>query len=236
MSKDKELTVKPATAASLKGLMTQAGPAKYASDDALSTVTKVGDWLPYIALHGSNSKFVKTEQIGMGHFGVHPSSGSLIDLGKNFVGLFLAWRSKAMQYAPSVLSFYDHTTKEFKEVELKAKTVKQSQCGVGPEYLVWLPEQKIFATYFLGNATGRNESANINGPMKDGPFVCQQKSKLIDPPKSEFSWHGPETKKHDLEIVMPSEAALVEEVKKFNNPPAATQEAAEEKDKEKSRQ
>lgn len=225
----KELAL--ATPNAIAELMKAEGPGKYATENALSNVSKVGDWLPYIVLH-SSSAAVKKKEIEGGHFGLHPSKGTIIDLGASFVALFLAWRPKAMQYKPKVLSFYDSTSKEFKDVEERAKNTKDSGCGVGPEFLVWLPDQRKFATYFLGNKTGRNESPNITGPLEDkGPFLCVQNAKLIE--MGEYMWHGPETKKHDIPLSkeqQPILAELKEQLHKFNNPDPVQEEVADEAD------
>lgn len=208
----------------VKNLLASVGPSKYATETALSEVTKVGDWLPYIQLMGSNSIEVKKGEFPMGHFALRKNR-RMIDMGEEFIAYLIAWRPKAMQFAPKVLSYFDSTSEAFKAIEEKSKS-KNAGCGYGPEFLVWLPEYKEMVTYFLGNKTGRNESPNLIALITDGTYKCKQKSHLID--DGEHSWHGPMTLPYDLDIELPSVVTLRKELDKFNNPPAAIEEVTEE--------
>ena len=219
-----ELSTELATPNAIADLVASS-ESKYASEQALATVTKVGNYLPYLQLLGSNSMEVKRGNFPMGHFGLRRSKNVVEDLGSEVAIFVINWRPKAMQYAPDVLSFFDVSSDAFKEIQSTADN-KNSSKGYGPEFLLWLPEVKAFATYFLGNKTGRNESPNILGPFKsDGPFVCLQKSELIE--TKDFSWHGPLTKPYNLSIEMPPLDKLSEELRKFNNPPATVRSPVE---------
>lgn len=197
---------------------------KYADETALSKVTKVGDWLPYVTLMGGNSLEVKRGEFPIGHFCLKKNK-KMIDLGKEFIMYLLSWRPKAMTFEPKVLSFFDVESDDFKAVVNRADTVKNPGCGYGPEYLVWLPEVKELATYYLSSKTGRNESPNIQAVLKS-TRLCKQKSHLIETEK--YSWHGPQTLACDLEIPLPPIELVKEQLDKFNNPPAAVEEVAEE--------
>lgn len=222
-----ELIEKPlAEVSDIASLLSGVTPNKYATSTAMSTVSKASDFLPYVALHGSNSKLVKKGEFPMGHFGLSVSSQSVIDLGDNFVMLVLAWRPKAMAFNPKAISYFDPNSEDFKRIEDKSKNTKEKGWGCGPEFLIWLPDKAMFASYYLGNKTGRNESPNILGPLQErGPFVCKQESHLIE--TTEFSWHGPRTRKHDLGIILPPAEKVLVEVNKFNNPPVAQEELAD---------
>lgn len=201
---------------------------KPADDSALAAVTSVGDFLPYIALYGSNSGEVKRGEFPMGHFGLRKSKSLIVDLGEKFVAAVLAWRPKAMAYKPEVISVYDITDPLFIDIQ-KTAGEKDSNKGFGPEFLIWLPEIKEFATYFLGNPTGRNESPNILGPLKEkSPFVCIQQSDLIETAK--YSWHGPVTKAYDIAIEYPPISEIKEQVMKFQDPPKSGKELAKDED------
>ena len=227
MSEENQL----ATPDAIKSLVANS-QAKYANEKALEVVTKVNDFLPFISLYGSNSKEVKQGKFPMGHFGLRRSKDDIVDLGAECVMFVIAWRPKAMQYNPEPISFYDTESEQFKEIQATADQ-QDSGKGFGPEFLIWLPgDVKAFATYFLGNKTGRNESPNLVGPLnEDGPFACIQEAILIDPPKSKYSWHGPKTRKYDLDVEMPPVDQFQKELERFNNPPDSAKEVAE-KDKE----
>lgn len=222
-----ELTTQLSAAQMIEKIKQQ-GASKFATEKALSTVTKTGSWLPYIQLHGSNSKVVKRGQFPMGHFALVKNKVNG-DIGDSFVAFVVAWRPKAMQYKPTVLSVYDTASKQFQDLEAKADQ-KDSGCGFGPEFLLWLPEYKELATLFLGNKTGRNEGPNIIGAVG---HACRIGAILIEDKKQDREWHGAKMYPYDLEInVWPEEAVLMEELNKFNNPPAVTADVAEKDDSE----
>ena len=233
MSKDKEIITAddvgelsseliPASPEDVKNLLASS-QSKYATTTALSEVTKVGDWLPYVQLMSGNSIQVKKGEFPMGHFALCKNR-QLLDLGASFVCYLLAWRPKAMQFSPKVLSFFDTESKEFKDIQERSKG-KNAGCGYGPEFLVWLPEYKELATYLLGNKTGRNESPQLIALIEDGTFKCKQEAHLIE--DGEYAWHGPKTLPYDLDIELPPMSLLAKELQKFNNPPAAQEEVAE---------
>jgi len=199
-------------------LLADTEPSKYGTDKALAAATKVGDWLPYIQLMGGESKPVKKGIFPLGHFGL-VRGRNITDLGEEFVAGYFAWRPKAMNFGPPPTSFFDPESNEFEVCRLKAedKTVKGG-FGHGVEFLVWLPEQKCFATYFMGNATGRNEAPNLVAIVDGKTWFATETAHLIE--KGTNIWHGPRTATYDLPIVMPEKAQLIEEVNKFNNPPA----------------
>lgn len=216
---------KVATPEDINALMVAEGEGKYASDSALEVVTKVGDYLPYVQLMGGNSLEVKKGEFPMGHFCLRKSKSNLVDLSEEVVLFVIAVRSKAMQFTPEVLSFFDHTSEEFKKIQREADDANSGK-GFGPEFLVWLPDADAFATYFMGNKTGRNEAPNLVGPLKaKGPFVCLQVATLIE--TSEYAWHGPRTKAYDVEIKRPPLEQFKVELTKFNNPPVSQKEVAE---------
>jgi|2_EtaG_2_1085320.scaffolds.fasta_scaffold00029_107 hypothetical protein len=193
-------------------------PSRYSTDKALAAATKVGDWLPYIQLMGGESKPVKKGEFPIGHFGL-VRGRNVTDLSEEFAAGFFAWRPKAMVFGPPPTSFFDPESEEFQDCLTKAedKNIKGG-FGHGVEFLVWLPEQKCFAGYFMGNATGRNEAPNLVAIVDSKKWFATQTAHLIE--KGTNIWHGPRTAFYDLVIDMPEKAQLVEEVNKFNNPPA----------------
>jgi len=199
---------------------------KFASEAALADISKASSWLPYVQLMGSNSIEVKKGEFPIGHFALRAGKDSIIDLGDEVVMFLIAVRPKAMQFKPKVVSVFDSASALFKDFRTKADTVKNSGCAYGPEFFVWLPEMNQFASYFMGNKTGRNESGKLTALMEADQRACKQKAKLIV--GTEFSWHGPVTLPYDLEFAMPPREQLMQELEKFSNPPEATEEPAEE--------
>ena len=201
------------SAASLAQLIEAKGAGKYATPAALAQVTS--SYGSYIKLYGSNSVEVKRGEIPIGSFGLVRGKAVTL-LGNEFVCMVVASRPKAMQYKPKMLAVYDVNSRDFSDIRSRADAGSNSNCGYGPEFLLWLPDQKEFALYFLGSKTGRNEAVNLVA-VQSGKRVCIQKSELISNP--EYSWHGPKTLPYDLDIALPSPEALEIELEKFNNPP-----------------
>ena len=209
---------------SLADVLQSASKGKYTNQASLAVVTKVSDYLPYVRLYGGSSDEVKRGNFPVGHFGVTKGK-TTIDLGTSFICALLAWRPKAMYFKPKPLAFFDAQSKEFADIISKAD-VKNANCGFGPELLMYLPEVNEFATYFLGNKTGRNESGSMIALIENGTNKAVIESHLIE--SSEYVWHGPRTKSYDLDIVILDLARAKEELDKFNNPPASAEEVAEE--------
>jgi hypothetical protein len=221
-----ELTTQ-VSAADVLGLITET-KSKYADDGAIAAVTSIGGYLPYIQLLGGNSKEAKKDGTLMGTF-VLTKGKNMIRLGKEFTALILSWRTKAMQYKPKALSFYDRHSEAFKKIQATADE-KNSNKGFGPEFLLWLPEHGEYATYFFGNKTGRVEAPNLLTCFKEGNKKCKITSHLIE--TESYSWHGPRYVPYDLDVKLPPDMATLREVvTKFSNPPESQEiEEAEKSD------
>lgn len=193
--------------------------AKHANDENFLAVTSTG-YLPRIQLMGSSSTAVKEGKFAMGNFALVDGK-NLIDLTKEFVAVVLSWRPKAMMFTEQIISYYNPSTDAFKDIQAKADAKIQGY-GWGPEFLLWLPEHKRLATYFLANPTGRREAPNIKSHMHR---TCAIESILIKTAK--YTWHGPRTKDYNLDVVMPESGVVAPELEKFNNPPETEVEAAE---------
>lgn len=217
--------IQPGSAADVLSVLKQS-QGKYATDAALAEVTKAGDYLPYIQVMGSNNDKVKAGDFPMGCFAMMKGKQA-INLGKFFIGMMLGWRPKAMQYKPSVLSFYNPESEVFKRIEIES-TVPRSGKGYGPELLFWLPDTEEFASLFLGNPTGRYEAPNFLSAFKEGKITCKVACELIEYKKQKSSYHGARYYPYDLDVSkMPPVDRLTDVLYKFNNPPETEQEPAE---------
>lgn len=202
------------------------------TSEAIAMVTTVGKFLPYVTLMGGSTLPVKRGQFPIGHFALHQGK-TLVDLGVEFPALVVAWRPKAMIYKPQTLAYYDTKSKAFQDIQATAD-VKDSGKGYGPDFLLWLPANGLFATYFLGNKTGRNEAPNLLGPLrKNGPFYCIQASDLIETSKN--SWHGPVTKSCGLSFDPPDMAETKRVLENFLHPPVEQVEVADKDDEDSDR-
>lgn len=194
--------------------------AKYNSEDFNAVATST-DFLPRLQLFGSNSAAVKEDKIGVAHYGLVQGE-DIVDLGKEVDLLVVCWRPKALEITESgILAVHDTNHHDFERIK-RLSSVKDSQCMFGPEYLVWVPSQMRYATFFAGSKTARREARNIQTLLgKAATF----KSHLIKTTK--YSWHGPQVVPCSAPIELPEEAELIEQAEKFTNPPAPTVETAQ---------
>lgn len=213
------------SAADVIALLNANNRSQHATDAALKLVTTAGGFLPYIQVMGGNSAEVKRGKFPIGHFSLVKNK-KLGDIGESFIALLLSWRPKAMRYKPTVMSYFDVNNPEFQKIEDLAKT-PNSNCGFGPEFLMWLPDYGEFATLFLGNITGRIESPNLIHCLEKGSKVCRLETHLIESKRNNNSWHGLRLVEHDLPVKYPQMADLTKVLESFNKPPESAVESAE---------
>jgi len=194
-------------------------------DKALATIVGAG-FMPYITLASGSSNICKEGKVPVGVFALTKGKEP-ISLGKSFIGWFIQWRPRAMRLdkAAGNHSYYVIDNPEFQKIVATANSgVKLSGCLYGPEILVWLFEQNMFATMFWSNPTMRNEYANLQ-PMK-GEVVTFSTELIVTP---EYKWHGP---KVALCQSPPANMPPLDEyhavLDKFNNPPITEIERIEE--------
>lgn len=194
--------------------------AKYSEDD-FNAVAVSADFLPRFQLFGSNSEACKEGKIGIGHYGLVVGD-DIVDLGKEIDVYVVTWRPKALEMADdAILAVHDPKSPDFERIK-KLAGVKDSGCMYGPEFLLYVPSQEKFATFFAGSKTSRRESKNIRTVLG---CAATFKSHLIKTAK--YSWHGPVVTPCSSPLDQPDEAELAEQVEKFSNPPAPKIETAD---------
>ncbi len=157
------------------------------SDEAFSSMATASKFLPRIQIFGSSSKAVKTGQFPVGHYGLVVGKDKNIDLGEQFDCLPINVRPKAMDITgKQIVSRFDHESDEFASIRDRAGT-PNSGCMFGPEFLLWLPAQKRFATMFFLNPTMRREAPD----MKERLGHATTCSIVFIPSQQYGGWHGP---------------------------------------------
>ncbi len=213
---------------------TQDSALQTTSDKEVSEITKTGDWLPRLQVMGSSSNLVIEQKIPVGVFALIHSKGNFIDLGKKVDFMGLAFRAKAMRFNSKPISVFDRNDAEYKSIQVDSDK-PNAGCGWGPEFLIWLPSQSVFATLFCSSKTLRNASSDILTIMKKGenvygPGVITSETYLI---KTDSNiWWGarffpctntlPPTDDPDAWM-----AKYQEELTKFRNPPKMVVETEE---------
>lgn len=188
-----------------------------AEDQGLLAETAAGSgFLPYLQLFTTKSDAVAEGKINGGEYGL-VRDGNITSLGKEFNLIFLTVRARAFQKDDSgeITVIYDKNDPEYQRIAaLQAEKV--NGCMVGPEFLVWIPEEETFATFFCGSPTLKREARKL-GTFLGGKAV-NLRSKLID--NGKYKWHGPVVNSCSIELSpLPDVENVQEELTKFKNPP-----------------
>lgn len=188
-------------------------------DKAFDASSSGGKYLPRLQLMTSNSEKCKDGSFPINNYAFFVGD-SPIDVGKEVDILVIAWRPKAIEMGEAVITVYDHTNPEFARISAKSGE-KDSGCMFGPEFLVYVPSQKKFATFFCGSKSSRKEAPAIKGLMQSAATL---KSKKIETPK--YTWFAPFAVPCSTPFDIPAMEDILVEVEKFNNPPASEIEKA----------
>lgn len=187
------------------------------ADAGLLAETASGSgFLPYLQLFTTKSDAVAEGKIGGGEYGI-VRDGNITSVGKEFNLIFLTVRARAFQKddGGEIIVVYDKNDPEYERIAgLQAAGVQG--CMTGPEFLVWLPGEETFATFFCGSKTLRREARKFGTFL--GGKAATLRSKLID--NGKYKWHGPVVTNCSVELSpLPDPADVAEQLEKFKNPP-----------------
>jgi hypothetical protein len=196
-----------------------AGAVQKYDDKAFEASASSGNYLPRLQLMTSNSEKCKSGEFPINNYAL--VVGEIYnDLGKETDVLLIAWRPKAIEMGDAVISVYNHEDDEFKRIAAKSEQ-PNSGCMFGPEFLVWVPSKKKFATFFLGSKSGRKEAPALKALLQQAATL---KSKKISTPQ--FTWFAAQAVPCNTPFDIPAMDDIKVELEKFNNPPAKTAEKA----------
>ena len=201
--------------------------AKY-GDEAFDAVSKAGKYLPRIQLMTANADKCKSGDFPINHYAL-VAGKNFEDLGTEVDVAVLAFRPKALEIGEQIINIFDpqpdaagNATGEFKRIA-DASSVKNSGCMFGPEFLLWVPAIKQFATFFMGSISARNESPSVKAKIGKAATLRSQKIET-----RQYTWFAPQCIKCSTPFDMPENAALIDEMTKFNNPPVQEIETVDE--------
>lgn len=164
-----------------------------------------------LQLFGPNSAAVTEQKIKAGRFAI-VNGQDLTDVGDEVILMPVAIRAKAMDLSgPRPVIAYDLAGSLFKDIQLRSKT-KDSNCMCGVEFLVYLPNQDTFTTFYLANATLLREAGNMKANIG---LAVKVKSKLIK--KDKFAWYGIQIASFPTEIAVPEKTRFESEIAMFGN-------------------
>lgn len=204
-------------------------------DDEFSKMATTGSWLPRVQLYISSSNECKAGTFPVNHYGLVVMKGQIIDLGTRVEVLPLAWRPKALDTKASPpVSRYDVKSQDFRNIQERSSG-RDSGCMYGPEYLLWIPSLKKFATFFMGTKSARREAPVLKTKL-DEKRAATLESTFVK--TTSYSWQAP--KVTGCSVPWPNEqyplkSAVDKEIEKFKNPPAVVEEATAEEDTEPAR-
>lgn len=177
-------------------------------------------FLPRIQFLSGSSTKVKKKEFPSDHFAYITGKNKYDDLGEEFDCLVLAMRPKALDTSDpdGIITCFDPKIVDKKMTGLFANiaersSVKDSGCMYGPEYLLWVPAKKAFATMFFCNPSLRLESANIQSKIGHPVTIGYQ---FIETKSHEYN--SPEIRECTTVFDLPTQEAVNEECHKFLNP------------------
>lgn len=181
-------------------------------------------FLPYIQLCGGNSNAVKEGKIPVGHYALFRGKDKLESLTSSYDCLPILWRFKAMKFGETIISYYNPQSNGFKELVNLADNVPDSNCVYGPEFLLWVPSIKGFATMLFGSKTARRESPVLKD-LLETKRSATMRSELVK--KGKNSWHAPVISPCSTPFEMPSVEDVMAQAERFANPKESEVETAE---------
>ena len=214
MGKDKKAEVSAAPKAQVPAVTEEfLGTLQKFNNDDFSVAVSTGDWLARLQLMTSRSKMVEGGKFPMNHYALIKDQ-NFQDVGETVDLLILAFRPKAISIGDQVIVVYDCESDVFKKIQDDSDT-QNSGCMFGPEFLVWISQIQKFATFFMGSKSARREAQNVRALMGKPATL---KSKLIEYKK--YQWQSPVITPCTTPLThMPTQAVLLEQANKFNNPP-----------------
>lgn len=195
-------------------------------EDALvnfdAVTANAATYLQRLQLFGSKSDACAEGKIGIGHWGL-VNDDQITDLGVATDVIFLGFRAKALDTSgDTVINNHDAQSEVFAAIREKSEE-RDSGCMYGPEFLVYVPSEALFATYFASSKTARREAKKIR-PL----FGCAAtlKCRLIE--KGKYKWHGPVVLTCSAALDLPDPKIAKAQIDKFNNPPESDVEVVDE--------
>lgn len=199
-------------------------PSKY-DDDAFSKMASTG-FLPRLQLMTSNSEACKSGEFPTNHYAQVNDSQNL-DLGKSVDCLILSWRPKALDMnGEDIVASFDPESDSYADIQKRSEE-PNSGCMWGPEFLVYIPQTKAFATFFMGSKSARRVAPAVKGLMYKAATLDSKKVET-----TKFTWFVPDVTPCQSPFDAPDMDEIKEQVEKFQNPPEPAVEVAGDDDGE----
>ena len=189
------------------------------TDDDFNKLTAGGDFLPRIQMMAGSSGLVTEGKATVGHYMFIRTKEDVADLDVEFDALICAMRLKAMRIDDEVMSFYDASSDTFKKIWAESK-IKDSGCLAGPEFLLYIPDQQSFATFYMASKSAARVAPTVRSYIDGGqPNPATFGASLVKTKK--YSWHVPTVKDCSTPFTPPTQEDFIEQLDKFQNPEEA---------------
>lgn len=173
------------------------------------------DYLPRLQVVDSNSKVCKKKLAEAGNYALIRSEDDVVDLTNQIDVLLVHMRWTALDVnGETPVSSHDRESEEFQRIE-EESSMPNSGCMWGPEFLLWIPSAKTFATFFCSSATSRREAKNIFKLLRQPATL---KTHFIETKK--YSWYGPLVTSCSTPFDIPPMEEIKTQAMKFANPPS----------------
>jgi hypothetical protein len=183
-----------------------------ASDEVFDKLVRSA-FLPSIRIAQGNNEMVLEGKLNPGEIAVIRNKDDFVRCGKELILVPLSMRYAAMRFDPgAVKSYFDHESAEFKQVQVDSEETN-SRCAYGPQFLVWIPEQREFAHFLFGSKSSRPEARRMKQVINRPATL---KARLVKNDKN--SWFVPVITPYSGETSMPPTEEATEVADKFNNP------------------
>lgn len=201
---------------SLVPYTTQLPMSKYVDDGVLNELATGGGFLPRIQLFGSSSDAVKEDKIGQGRYGLVKGKDEIIDLGKEVNVIPLSLRVKAVLMKDGKVTVrYNPQDPIFQDIK---EGFKAGAAGhmCGPEYLLWIDDQKCFTTFHMASKSAVNASPDLTALVKSQAPATLRVT-LAENKKGQ-KWHVPVISACSTPLDYPPEEDAMREANRFANP------------------
>lgn len=190
--------------------------------DDFNQLAKSGDYLPRLQLVLASSPLAQERKVSIGNYGLVKSKDSVVDLGDQVSIYPINVRALAL-YTKSdpPIANYDMHSDVFKDMQKKALADSNSGYLVGPQFLLWIPCEQTFATFFMASKTAKNKADELRKMI---PKATTLKSILIR--KGQYSWYGPVITPCSVQLEAPKPEELARVINSFLNPKASEVEVA----------
>lgn len=186
---------------------------EHASMDAFNELVQ-SSFLPRVQLCSGSSGVVTEGLAVVGNYAFVRGEKDCIDLGKEVNIIPLCWRFAAMHFGEKMEIAYDPKSAQFKKIQAIANSGEQdNRAAYGPQFLIWVPHLKEFATFFFGSKSARPEARKMEAQRSKATTM---KAKLVTTPKNK--WHVPVIIPCTSQLEIPSPEAIAPIVESFNNP------------------